>query len=197
VSGGAQGTDPDFPYTGGVIGVWGYNIIDKTFISPTKGKDMMGYCPNEWVSDYTFTALFDRIAAVNGGTASAGGGGGSGAGGNLQARVATPSQSAVSAGAKQTFRTATVEGDGSVAWGGDFELDDEPTDGEARAVAFLSPAGQTIGTQTARFYRYDHIPGGVLVVPTAPRALAQTNSAHLQAAWSQVRISGVANALAR
>ena len=196
--GGAQNTDPDFPYSGGTIGTWGYNILDKTFISPTKGKDMMGYCPNEWVSDYTFTALFDRIAAVNGGAVSAGSGGG--AGGNLQAPGTTPSQSAASALTKQSFRTANVDGNGAVAWGGDFELDEEPTEGETRAVTFLGASGQTVGTQTAHFYPYDHLPGGVLVVPAAPRALAQKDSAHLQAAqaaWTQVRISGVANTLAR
>ena len=68
--GGAQGVDPQFPYSGGVIGSWGYDILAKTFLSPTKGHDMMSYCPNEWVSDYTYSALFDRIAALNGNPAS-------------------------------------------------------------------------------------------------------------------------------
>ncbi|HSO31010.1 MAG TPA: M66 family metalloprotease, partial [Labilithrix sp.] len=113
--GGASGTDPDFPYSGGTIGVWGYNILDKTFLSPTKGKDMMGYCPNEWVSDYTFKALFDRVAAVNGRAVSAG------TGGNAQA------PSAPSKGSPQTYRMAMLDADGSVAWGGDIELDEEPT----------------------------------------------------------------------
>ena len=54
---------------------WGYDIFAKTFLSPTKGHDMMGYCPNEWVSDYTYTALFDRIAALNGSPASGATGG--------------------------------------------------------------------------------------------------------------------------
>ena len=63
--GGAASTDPSFPYSGGGIGVWGYDIFAKTFLAPTKGKDMMGYCPNEWVSDYTYNALFERITTIS------------------------------------------------------------------------------------------------------------------------------------
>ena len=54
-----SGADANFPYAGGSIGVWGYDILSKQFFSPTRGKDMMGYCPNEWVSDYTYAALGD------------------------------------------------------------------------------------------------------------------------------------------
>ena len=184
--GGAQGTDPNFPYSDGTIGVWGYNIIDKTFINPAKGNDMMGYCPNEWVSDYTYSALFDRIANVNGGTSSAGGSG------NAKA----PAPAAASA---QTYRMAMIDGDGAASvatWGGDIELDVEPTAGEARVATFLSASGATIGTHTAHFYAYDHLPGGVLVVPAAP----QGATAQVQSSWSQVRIAaagGVAHALTR
>jgi hypothetical protein len=181
--------DPAFPYSGGAIGTWGYDILQKTFISPTTGKDMMGYCSNEWVSDYTFAALFDRVAVVNGGVASAGSGG---SGNRLtQENVSSPVR------ATHTFRTATVEGDGSVAWGGDFELDEEPTDGEQRSVTYLSASGRSLSTDTAHFYAYDHLPGGVLVVPVAPKAETPEASATLQNAWSQVRISGLANTLAR
>jgi len=185
--GGAQGTDPDFPYTGGGIGVWGYNILDKTLLSPTKGKDMMGYCPNEWVSDYTFKALFDRIAAVNGGKPSAG----TGAAQSAQA-PSTPGEAA-----PQTYRMATVEGDGSVAWTGDVELTEAPSSGHARVATFVSAAGQTLGTDTAHFYPYDHLAGGVLVVPQAPRSAVAAGGIETVKGWSQVRIAGVANALAR
>jgi hypothetical protein len=188
-----QDYDPNYPYNGGVIGVWGYNIIDKTFISPTKGKDMMGYCSNEWVSDYTFAALFDRIAAVNGGAVSAGG--------SAQARgnrpAAQPALPATITRAAHTFRTATLEGDGSVSWGGDFELEEEPADGQVRAITYLSASGASLGTDNAHFYPFDHLPGGTLVVPVAPKAATVQASAALQSAWSQVRISGVATTLAR
>ncbi len=183
--GGAQGTDPDFPYTGGSIGVWGYNILEKTLLSPTRGKDMMGYCPNEWVSDYTFKALFDRIAAVNGGKASAGTGG------------AAQAPGAPSPAAPQTYRMATLEADGTVAWGGEVELTEALTSGHTRVATFVSASGQTLGTDTAHFFPYDHLPGGVLVVPSAPHSATAPASVQAQKAWAQVRIAGVAQSLTR
>ena len=188
--GGTNGTDPDFPYSDGSIGVMGYNILEKTFLSATRSHDMMGYCPNEWVSDYTYAALFDRIAAVNGGTVSAASGGG---GSSAQARA----NLATIARGTQTFRTATLEADGSVSWGGEFEADDEPTSGQVRAVTYLAANGTSVGTHTAHFYPYDHLPGGVLVVPAAPQAATRQASAKLLSAWSHVKISGVATTLAR
>jgi len=181
--GGADGADPDFPYSSGGIGVWGYNILDKTFLSPTKGHDMMGYCSNEWVSDYTFKALFDRVAAVNGGTASAGTG--------------AQAPAAPSASSPQTYRMAMLDADGSVAWGGDIDLDEAPISSHTRVATFVSASGQTVGTHTAHFFPYDHLPGGVLVVPSAPKAATGLTSTQLQKSWAQVRIAGVTNALAR
>lgn len=147
--GGASGADPDFPYSGGAIGVWGYDIFAKTFISPTKGRDMMGYCPNEWVSDYTYAALFDRISALNPTTTKSG------------STTGTGSQS-------RTFRIASVAADGALSFegAGDLDLDDEPTGGVA-----------VEGVTGARFYRFDHLPGGFLVLPkdalTSPFAKLQ------------------------
>ncbi len=135
--GGAQGVDPDFPYSGGAIGVWGYDIFAKSLIAPTKGRDMMGYCPNEWVSDYTYAALFDRIEALNPTTTKSG----SSTSSNAQAR---------------TFRIADVAGDGALSFEGHDEiaLDVEPSGGI-----------DVQGVKGARFYRFDHLPGGFLVLP--------------------------------
>jgi hypothetical protein len=184
--GGAQGVDASFPYSSGGIGVWGYDIFAKTFLSPTKGKDKMGYCPNTWVSDYTYSALFDRISALNGGQPSASGSGS----GSFQAMPWS---------IPQTFRTATVEADGSVAWGGDVSVTEEPTGGDARVATFLGAGGETVGTHTARFYPYDHLPGGVLVVPSSPlpNVGAAAKKVTVAPTWSRVRISGLAATLAR
>jgi hypothetical protein len=192
--GGAQNIDPDYPYSGGVIGVWGYNIFAKQLISPTKGKDLMGYCENEWVSDYTFTALFDRIAAVNGNTPTASTGGTTSGGSSF---AATASASVAAFRTPQTFRMATIAGDGTATWGGEVELDAEPADGEARVATFQSATGATIGSTTARFYKYDHLPGGVLVVPPAPQASLMAAKARVVPTWSSVRISGLLNTLGR
>lgn len=58
-------SDPDFPYPGGKIGLWGYDRRSETFLDPSVATDMMGYCDDEWISDYTYDALFDRVLAVH------------------------------------------------------------------------------------------------------------------------------------
>lgn len=188
--GGAQSVDASFPYAGGVIGAWGYDIFTKTFLSPTKGRDMMGYCPNEWVSDYTFTALFDRIAALNGNPVST-------AVGSSTSSASAQAKSTQPFAAKQTYRMATVEADGTVAWGGEVELGEEPEDGQSKLVTFVSEAGATIGTNQARFFPYDHLPGGVLVVPPAPKESMLKAKARIVPTWSAVRIAGLGAPLLR
>ncbi|CAN5257828.1 hypothetical protein BH09MYX1_BH09MYX1_62120 [soil metagenome] len=63
--GGAQGTDPKYPYAGGASGVSGYRISQAALI-PGGTLDLMGYCQPEWISDDTYQALFDRVKIVNG-----------------------------------------------------------------------------------------------------------------------------------
>lgn len=65
--GGVQGADASYPYTGGVIGHWGFDVRlantsgigTPNVLKPTTFTDLMGYCSNEWVSDYTFRAALD------------------------------------------------------------------------------------------------------------------------------------------
>lgn len=181
--GGADSTDPNFPYPGGGIGTWGYNILDKTFISPSVGKDIMGYCENDWVSDYTFAALFDRVAIVNRRVSTSL---------HVNARAETAASTKAS---RQTFRMATLDGNGTLSWDGELTLDRTPTSNDARKATFLTASGETAFTQTAHFFPYDHLPGGVLMVPTAPAEEAPP-AASIRT-WSHVRISGAANLLAR
>ena len=191
--GGASGVDPDFPYSGASIGTWGYDIFAKTFLSPSVGKDMMGYCPNEWVSDYTYTALFDRIAALNNNPVSNATGQTAPGSGNFQSTVEV-------AGPGGTFRMADVGADGSVTWTNEIELDKEPTAGKSLVATFKGANGVAVGTHTAHFYPYDHLPGGVLVVPSAPKPSSLNgfaSKAQLAATWSTVHVAGLANPLSR
>jgi hypothetical protein len=66
--GGPAYPDPDFPHAGARIGWWGYQSPD-VLTSPTVTRDIMSYCENPWVSDYTYQALADRTAIINGNTA--------------------------------------------------------------------------------------------------------------------------------
>lgn len=155
--GGAGGPDRQFPYKGGVIGSWGYNILTKELISPEDGTDMMGYCDNAWVSDYTYLALFDRIVAVSGGKVSAQG--------------AQASSGAGSSGGS-SFRSVTFDGNGVATSVETIKLDKAPERGTVREVEYLSEAGQTIARAQAHVYKYDHLPGGIMVMPeqSAPYA---------------------------
>ena len=56
--GGAGNPDPAYPYAGGAIGVYGFDVAAETLEPPTS-PDLMGYCNNEWISDYTYTGVLD------------------------------------------------------------------------------------------------------------------------------------------
>jgi len=85
--------DPAFPYAGGGIGVWGYDIFEQKLIDPGVFKDFMGYCTPTWVSDHTFELLREFIAQV-------------------------PAPNSLEASASgQRFRTLIRPANGSARWG--------------------------------------------------------------------------------
>jgi hypothetical protein len=61
-----SGVDPNYPYAGGLIGSWGYDYRTQALLDPTKNTDIMGYCNNKWMSDYTYAGITTRVASVNG-----------------------------------------------------------------------------------------------------------------------------------
>jgi hypothetical protein len=177
--GGAQGVDPDFPYSSGGIGVMGYDIVDKSWISATQGKDMMGYCQPEWVSDYTYSALFDRVSAVAG----------------MYAGSAAPSSSSMTTGSK-SFRMASIDETGAMSWTDEYSSDNDPKGGQDRTVELVDAQGKTVATHTARFYPYDHLPGGVLIMPSDPLTVAKMR-VPTTTTWTHVRVPGVKQLVAR
>jgi hypothetical protein len=56
--GGAGGPDPNYPYVGGTIGVYGMDMTTTTLRLPSS-FDLMGYCSNPWISDYNFVGAMD------------------------------------------------------------------------------------------------------------------------------------------
>lgn len=56
--GNPSGVDPYFPYANASIGVFGVDTSDETLLDPDSTHDIMSYCGPEWVSDYTYEALF-------------------------------------------------------------------------------------------------------------------------------------------
>lgn len=56
--GGVSGADGAFPYSGGVIGAYGFNVRTGQLLSNTTA-DLMGYCNPTWISDYTYRGVMN------------------------------------------------------------------------------------------------------------------------------------------
>ena len=60
--GSVGGPDPNFPYAGGTIGVYGYDVSTNA-LKPPSTADLMGYCSNPWISDYTYVGAMEWRAS--------------------------------------------------------------------------------------------------------------------------------------
>ncbi len=56
--GSASNPDAQYPYSGGEIGVIGYDFGTEA-LKPANSHDIMGYCDDEWISDYTYQRILD------------------------------------------------------------------------------------------------------------------------------------------
>ena len=61
--GGATGVEPAYPYPGGLIGVYGIDVADEA-LKDRALPDIMGYCANPWISDFTYQAVLDYRASA-------------------------------------------------------------------------------------------------------------------------------------
>ena len=61
--GGPDSPDLTFPYAGGTIGQWGWNPGTGALVAPT-ATDVMGYCNNQWTSDWTWTKVMTQRASA-------------------------------------------------------------------------------------------------------------------------------------
>ncbi|UJR84542.1 Hypothetical protein I5071_66210 [Sandaracinus amylolyticus] len=136
--GGVAGPDPSFPYAGGSIGSWGYDILTGELKDPAQHADILGYCDPTWISDYNYGLIFDRIRAVRG-------------------------TRALIAAQPQTYATIVVDVDGSLSWGSEVELQLPPQGEPVRAT--WSDASGASESVDAVFAQVDHIDGGIVYVP--------------------------------
>ncbi|MET0411055.1 MAG: hypothetical protein ABW217_07150, partial [Polyangiaceae bacterium] len=58
--------DQQYPYEGGIVGVPGYISASDQLIGANEATDVMGYCRNQWLSDYTYRNLLNTVLQVNG-----------------------------------------------------------------------------------------------------------------------------------
>jgi hypothetical protein len=99
----------------------------------------MGYCGPQWVSDYTYRAVGQRITEVNAQGDESG---------------ARP---------PQTWSRILVGKNGELTWGKPITLTDEPG-GESVTVTVERGSART--DLAGRYVGYDHLPGGWVLVPS-------------------------------
>lgn len=63
--GSISGVDEGYPQANGAIGVYGWDSRTQRLQAPDR-TDIMGYCANKWISDYSYDAILNRVAQVNG-----------------------------------------------------------------------------------------------------------------------------------
>ncbi len=66
----ASGVDPNYPYFGGLTGAYGFDLQANVLKSPLLA-DIMGYCGNPWISDYTYAGMLAFRTAGQAGIAAA------------------------------------------------------------------------------------------------------------------------------
>ena len=134
--GGVSGADPNYPHSGGNIGVWGMDIFKHDMMPPSH-KDFMTYCDPTWISDYTYENILDFMAATN-------------------------SLEYPEASLNQVYERLSVGAD-SASWLNDVQLARPPLGDEVSSIT-LSLADGSTRTVSGNYYRYDHLPGGVIYV---------------------------------
>ena len=138
--GGVAGADPDFPYSGGGIGILGFDIAAQRLLD-TQHRDLMGYCGPVWISDYNYALLYDRLVVVTASSAT-----------SLK-RANTP----------LALRPVIIDIDGTLSIGDTIWVDSAPR-GEAVTVEWIDEAGQRDELR-ATLVKVSHLPGGILYVP--------------------------------
>lgn len=136
--GGVAGPDPGFPYAGGRIGSWGYDLLSKKLFSPADSTDLMGYCSKTWISDYNYDLIFKRFQAV----------------------LAAPQLRSEPVDAL----SIVVDADLSLHVGSAMRLFSQPA-GELVSVKILDDQGHVLETVSGTFVAVSHVSGGILYVP--------------------------------
>jgi hypothetical protein len=63
--GGAGAPDESYPYPSAGLGSWGYDVQTHELFEPTTHLDFMSYCSPDWISDYNYQQILERIVVVN------------------------------------------------------------------------------------------------------------------------------------
>lgn len=127
--GGAAGPDDEYPYAEGALGSWGYDLKTKELFDPGTHVDFMSYCSPEWISDYNYQLILERIVVVNQ---------------RAGMQVLPPP------GLPQVFRTLLVSATGQARWGLELRPRSQPP-GDPVTVEVLDAQGGVL-TQAVAYH---------------------------------------------
>ncbi|MEO1230690.1 MAG: hypothetical protein AAFZ18_17475 [Myxococcota bacterium] len=144
---GVGDSDPEWPrdlaYREADIGVWSYDITDGSLKSPSGFKDIMSYCEPEWISDFNYRKLYERLSFVNASARS------------IRGFVSTP------------YRFLSLTEDYGASWGSTVTMDAPPVGSEV-PVLYLDGFGQPLAEDWAVSTPLDHLNGEILTLPEGP-----------------------------
>ncbi|MBN2341862.1 MAG: hypothetical protein JXX29_03660 [Deltaproteobacteria bacterium] len=139
-SGGADYVDSSYPVSDGTLDVLGYGTRQEQLFIADQYFDFMGYDYPQWVSAYTYSALFDTITAVN-----------------AAFRYLTPTPKAP----PTIWRQILIAMDGTGSFGIEIALPKAPS-GDAVEVDLYDADNSHIGTVTGYFTAFADQPGGAV-----------------------------------
>ncbi len=150
-----DGPDPSYPYRNGSLGeTYGYDFDLVKLLKPKVYRDVMSYCTPVWISDYTYSAVFERLAYI----------GSEG----FRALAWSP---------PETLRVARVDRHGFSRWRGERS---GRLGASRRAFELLDSAGQRTGIVEGRVSRLDHLPGASVRFSSAALALSGATAVDLR-----------------
>jgi hypothetical protein len=133
--------DLSFPHEGGGIGQWGWDIVNHQLIDPNIYTDIMGYCDEQWISDYNFNNLMTRGAAVN-----------------------MPKKMGANPLTQVSYELISVDASGSASWARTVDATPLKSEGSV-AINVRDDAGHETDVR-GHYYHWDHLPGGIVMFPT-------------------------------
>jgi hypothetical protein len=130
--------DQDYPHDPKTIGPWSWDVVNQALVDPATHTDIMGYCDNQWISDYQYGKLFTRTQNVN------------------QPLLSFPNGPPV-------YDVVAVDGLGGVDFVPNVKLD-RLAGGKQASVQVRGRDGKS-RNQDVAFYPYDHMSGGWFFLP--------------------------------
>jgi Peptidase M66 len=138
--GGAAAPDENYPYPNAGLGSWGYDLETRELFDPQNHVDFMSYCSPDWISDYNYQQILERIIVVNQRA-------------TLQVEGTAPGAPLPAPpppGPAQAFRTLRVSKAGRASWGLELHARLAPP-GDPIHLKALNAAGAVVEELAATF----------------------------------------------